>query len=364
MLPATDDDDPDRANFAYAVEPGQSVQDAVVVTNDSTVPLHLGVYGTDAFTTTSGNLDLLPAGDEPVDLGSWLTLDVAGLDLEPGQSVEVPFTLQVPDDASPGDHSGGVVTSLVQAQEGSTLTYDRRLALRVHARVAGALAPALEVSDVELVHHGSVDPLATSTATLRYTVTNTGNARVVALERGEVTGPAGWARRGTGPTALPELLPGSSLEREVTVAGVRPLGRATAEVVVDATAVGVGGGALASASGTAGTWAVPWALLAVVLLVVVVAVLAPGRSAAALAALSARRARSRARAGATSGGAARAEGVHRSDGPEVSADPTSGSGPQGPVADDLAAALERARAKGRAQALAELGEGPAGPGAR
>src|SRR5690606_22147367 len=115
---------------------------------------------------------------------------------------------------------------------------------------------------------------------VRYTLTNTGNARIVAAESVAVTGPFGWARTTSGTDELPELLPGSSLEREVEVSGVRPLGRADAAVDVAATAVGIGGGATASADGAAQTWAVPWAALVLLVLVLLAALRGPALVAA------------------------------------------------------------------------------------
>lgn len=278
LAPADTDQGAGRPNFAYAVEPGQTVQDAVVVSNRSGVDLTLAVYGADASTTTSGDLDLLPAAEASTGLGTWLTPAAGTVTVPAGGSVEVPFTLAVPADARPGDHAGGVVTSVVQAAsaDGATVSVDRRLALRVHARVAGRLAPAVTVSDVRVVHHGSPDPLATSSATVTYTLTNTGNARVVPTEAVTLAGPGGVAAVTAGEGVLPEVLPGSSLERTVEVAGVRPLGRLSADVAVTASAVGIGGaGATTTADAAAATWAVPWTLLAVVVVLLAAAVWGP-----------------------------------------------------------------------------------------
>jgi len=267
-----------RANYAYAVEPGDRVKDALVVTNRSSVPLELAVYGTDALTTASGHLDLLPADTEPTDLGSWLDVRASGdsgtVSLDPGESVDVPFTLRVPDDAAPGDHAGGLVTSLLQRSDDGTLSVDRRLALRVHARVDGALAPGLTVSDVDVAVHPTVNPVGASDATVTYTLTNTGNARVVPTESVTVSGPGG-ASSEVSAAQLEEVLPGAVVRRTVEVAGVRPLFRASAGVRVDGLVVGIGGGGATTATGDAAGWAVPWALLAVVLLVVAAAVAWP-----------------------------------------------------------------------------------------
>ncbi|GAA1725100.1 hypothetical protein GCM10009809_21080 [Isoptericola hypogeus] len=256
-----------RANYAYAVEPGERVEDVLVVTNRSTTPLELAVYGTDALTTASGHLDLLPADQPPADLGSWLSLDTGRgggtVSIDPGGSVDVPFTVRVPDDAAPGDHAGGVVTSLRQQTGDGALSVDRRLALRVHARVGGALAPGLTVSDVDVAVHPTANPVGASSATVTYTLTNTGNARVVPTEAVRLTGPAGAEARTVG-EAQEELLPGAVVRRTVEVDGVRPTFRVAADVRVDGLVVGVGGGGATTATGEAAGWAVPWALLVVV----------------------------------------------------------------------------------------------------
>ncbi|WP_423463634.1 WxL protein peptidoglycan domain-containing protein [Promicromonospora sp. MS192] len=264
----------DRANYAYAVEPGDHVSDALVVTNRSAAPLRLAVYGTDAFTTPSGHLDLLAADAPATGLGTWLTFRRGTLELEPGESAEVSFTLRVPDDATPGDHSGGVVTALTQRVGDSALSVDRRLALRVHARVGGALAPGLGISGLTVTTGVSANPFGTVTSTVRYRLTNTGTARLVPTETVTVEGPGGAAGTTTS-GELGEILPGSTVERVIKVPGVRPLVRAEATVRLDGLVVGAGGGGVTSAHDTASGWAMPWALLSVVLLAVVGSVALP-----------------------------------------------------------------------------------------
>ncbi|WP_285106278.1 DUF916 domain-containing protein [Promicromonospora sp. MEB111] len=282
VTPADNRQGTGRANYAYAVEPGDRVRDALVVTNRSAAPLQLAVYGTDAFTTPGGHIDLLTAEEHATGLGTWITFRQGTLDLDPGESAEVPFTLRVPDDATPGDHSGGVVTALTQQVGDSALTVDRRLALRVHARVAGDLAPGLGISDLSVTTDVSANPFGTVTSTVRYRLTNTGTARLVPTESVTVTGPSGASWPGGTATAsesasgeLTEILPGSTVERVVEVRGVRPLVRAEATVRVDGLVVGIGGGGVTSAHDAASGWAVPWALLGLVLLAVAAAVVIP-----------------------------------------------------------------------------------------
>lgn len=267
VVPADGDQGTGRANFAYAVEPGTELRDAVVVTNHGQSPLELDVYAADARTTTSGQLDLLPADEPSTGAGTWVALDVPHVSLAAGASVEVPFTVRVPADATPGDHSGGVVTAAVSADDGSTVRLDRRLALRMHLRVAGEVAPALTIEGLTVEHHGTPNPVGAGSVVVRYRVTNTGNARIVATEAVTVAGLAGTRRT---VEAVPadeavEVLPGSGVEREVVLDDVRALGSVDVQVLAAATAVGLGGGATARATADASVVAVPWALAVLVL---------------------------------------------------------------------------------------------------
>lgn len=269
VVPLDGDQGSGRANFAYAVEPGAELRDAVVVTNRGQTALELDVYAADARTTTSGQLDLLPADEPSTGVGTWVVLDLPHVSLAPGASVDVPFTVRVPTDATPGDHSGGVVTAAVSADDGSTVRLDRRLALRMHLRVAGEVAPALTVDGLTVEHRGTANPVGAGSVVVRYRVTNTGNARILPTEAVTVSGLGGTRRT---VEAVPadeavEVLPGSGVDREVVVDDVRSLGSVDVEVVAVATAVGLGGGATARDTAEASVGAVPWALATLVLAV-------------------------------------------------------------------------------------------------
>lgn len=252
-----------RPNYAYAVEPGGSLRDALVVTNHDEGELALRVYAADGFTTTSGQLDLRPAEEEPVDVGAWVTLDGSELLLlGPGESAEVPFTLTVPANATPGDHTGGIVASLLGEENAGGITVERRLGSRIHIRVGGELTPSLAVENLRVDYAGGADPLAAGTATVSYTVVNTGNTRLTATQAVRVAGPFGLLETGADVADLPELLPGATHDVSVAVDGVRPLVRATATVALTASVAGEEQ-PLAPVESAAATWAVPWTVLVV-----------------------------------------------------------------------------------------------------
>lgn len=262
----------DRPNYAYELTPGGTVGDALSVTNRSPAPITLRVYAADGFLTPDGALDILAGGEESTELGSWVDIDSPQITLDSGASTDVPFRIAVPADAPPGDYAAGVVASMLVTADTGTVT-ERRLGSRVHVRVLGDIAPALTVTDVAVDYRGSLNPVEAGSAVVTYTVANTGNARLDPGVEVALGGPFGWASVSASDD-VPELLPGSRLERTVEVAGVAPLGLLTADVtatsqVVSRTLTGTEPSTFDPlvTVGSAATAAMPWTTLAIVALV-------------------------------------------------------------------------------------------------
>ena len=279
VRPSPTDADPERPNFGYDIAPGVTVTDSIRVRNYSEETLRLDLYASDAITTSTGALDLLPAGEEPTGVGAWISLDSSELAIAPLEFVDVDFTLTVPADAEPGDHTGGIVTSHRTPgvdDGGDTVILDRRLGNRVHVRVDGPLRPALQISDAEVSYTGSFNPVGTGSMHVTYTVTNTGNVRLGAEQTVTTNGRLFFPGRTVTPEPMGELLPGNSLTFDVDVGEVWPIGRTTA--TIELTPIPTRDGdvfdadtPVESASATAPT--MPWALLASLAVLVGVAVL-------------------------------------------------------------------------------------------
>jgi hypothetical protein len=100
---------PPRAFFTYALEPGVGISDELVVVNSGSEPVTLKLFDAAAISAINGGTAFASADDPESPGGSWLATDVSELSLGPGESVTVPFDLQVPADATPGDHVEGWV---------------------------------------------------------------------------------------------------------------------------------------------------------------------------------------------------------------------------------------------------------------
>ena len=271
-----------RQNFSYdAVDPGAIVADSLVISNHDAQPLELDVYAADGFTTTSGQLDLVTKDTASVALGAWVVAESSHVTIAAGASVDVPFTLTVPADATPGDYVGGIVTSLSTPSEEQGISVDRRLGIRIHLRVSGELTPALAIEDLKVAYSGTLNPLGSGDATISYTVHNTGNVRLAAGARVSLSGPFGLALSEVdGVDAVPELMPGETWTVTADVADVIPafwitaIAELTPQIVTTSTGAADTGLTVEPVQSSAGTWAVPWTLLALVLLLAASVVLA------------------------------------------------------------------------------------------
>lgn len=265
----------DRTSYSYNVNPGGKVEDALVVANHGTTPLKLGVYTADGYTTDSGQLDLVTKDQKSVGVGAWVHADLDSITVQPGASAEVPFTVNVPKNATPGDHGGGIVTSLVQTNTAETINVDRRLGIQIKLRVGGDLKPSLAIKDLHLDYAGTLNPFAKGDATITYTINNTGNAILSAQQAASVSGPFGWLRTKAGKSAAPQqLLPGESWKMSVRVEGVTPAVRLAATATLTPLITDASGSttSLEPVVATTHGWAIPWTLwLLVVALIAVVA---------------------------------------------------------------------------------------------
>lgn len=257
----------DRTSYSYTIDPGTTVDDALVVANHGETPVELAVYAADGYTTEGGEFNVLVGGETSVAVGAWVHAQTERITVAPGGTAEIPFTIQVPDNATPGDYAGGILTSLVQPEEESGISVDRRLGIRMALRVSGAIAPALAVENPQLSWGGGLNPFAGGDATLTYTLHNTGNAVVSAEQAAFVAGPFGMLRTdATDIAAPPRLLPGESWQVTVPFRDVPPLFWLTGAATVTPFVVDASGSTngLDPIEVSAGGWAVPWMLLLII----------------------------------------------------------------------------------------------------
>lgn len=264
IAPATTDDGTGPVSIRVEVEPGGSVTDAVTVTNFGSEAARFVVYASDGVVTDGGEFDVLPASIPPSAAGAWVSLGEGGpgepltVEIEAESEVTVPFEIDVPAQATPGDHPAGIVASLAGESVGVGL--ESRVGTRIHLRVAGEVEPALAVQDVSASYEASWNPMTPGTLHLEYRVVNEGNVRLGDQSEAFGAGLLGWGERSNPGTAHREILPGQEALSALTLENVWPLLRYSGEVRTVPVVVGEDVIDVALAPGaTAWTaWTVPW----------------------------------------------------------------------------------------------------------
>ncbi|MEU6315264.1 DUF916 domain-containing protein [Streptomyces sp. NPDC047014] len=186
--PATGAARTDRAYFFHQGAAGTTVEDSVTVLNSSDRELTLRLFATDAVNTPEGGaFALLPAETAPKDIGRWITPAPGTgetVTLPPKGRKDIPFTVRVPADATPGDHIGGIVAAGTAVegvrQEGKVqVGVKRSVGARLYFRVPGPVTAGLSVEDVRVRRSAPLLPwVREARATVTYALVNRGNVVV------------------------------------------------------------------------------------------------------------------------------------------------------------------------------------------
>ena len=259
VTPADESGRDGRSSLQHALDPGESLTEHIAVHNLGDRQETFRLSAADGFATATGRFDMLASEEKSTDAGTWI--DIAPeVTVDAGESVVVPLTITVPQQAEPGDHPAGVAASVLSnrsADDGTSLGVESRVGVKVTTRVTGELAPAVGVGDVSATYDGSWNPFRPGEVTATFEVTNEGNTRLSI---------AGMAAAGTGEAVFPaegeqlgELLPGDAREVSVVIDGAWPTLRLPGRVHV-APEVAVLDGTSAefdAAEVTFGVWALP-----------------------------------------------------------------------------------------------------------
>ncbi|MCU0311222.1 MAG: DUF916 domain-containing protein [Acidimicrobiales bacterium] len=275
-----------RSFFVYNLDPGGSLKDSVTVTNSTDAPITFFLYASDVQENPDGAFALGNPDDPTSDVGAWVELPTDKITVPPQTAANIPFSLNVPTDATPGDHAGGIVAlneAVRAGDEGGDPDSNVNVAgrdgvgARIYLRVKGPVEAGLAVSSVSLSTSSSTGFRfgAPAAGSVSYRIVNTGNVRVSPTATARVEGLFGLGAQTLEPRALPELLPGASVEITEPVDSLPPLGLLTASVDVTGTTQGDGD---VAASGDDIALAMPWFLLLVVALVVAAVIIRRRRS--------------------------------------------------------------------------------------
>ncbi len=254
-----------RAWIELELGPGETTEEHLLVRNLSASTVTFGLTAADGYFTETGRFNMLTSDRESTDAGTWIDIPNE-VEVASGADVIVPFTLTVPDNATPGDHPAGVAASIISGSDGQ-VGIESRIGFRVMTRVAGELRPALS-AEASGTYTGSWNPFDAGRLDVGYVVENSGNTRLSVTPEVTVSALFGLVSYQMAGEPIAEMAPGESRVGTVRVPSAWPLFFFSA--TVDASGSGVGEDASAgeptTAEASAGIVAIPWSQFAAITL--------------------------------------------------------------------------------------------------
>jgi hypothetical protein len=258
-----------RSWVELELDPGASVDEHLAVRNLSDRDVTFALTAADGYFTPTGRFNMLPGDKQSVAAGIWISMDKA-VTVAAGGTAVVPFTVTVPDNATPGDHAAGIAASIYSqgGSDGTQLGVESRVGFRVMTRVKGEVRPALSMK-ATASYVTSWNPLEPGSADLTVDLENTGNVRL-SVDPSTMVNDARWPAAGTEESRILELLPGDRRAVTIHVPNVWPLGVLTMPLTVSQGVIAPDGSTqtLNPVQEIVTLWAIPWPQLTILIALV------------------------------------------------------------------------------------------------
>ncbi|MBF4461197.1 MULTISPECIES: WxL protein peptidoglycan domain-containing protein [unclassified Rathayibacter] len=232
VTPASNGAPDKRAWIELDLDPGTKAEQQAAVRNLSATSVTFSIVAADGYFTDKGRFNMLSSDQKSVDAGTWISAP-GSITVEPGGTGIVPFTVTVPQNATPGDHAAGIAASVRSANQtpgGSSVGVESRIGFRVMTRVKGDLTPALSIENVASDYRLSWNPFEPGSLSLVADVVNTGNVRLLLGGSANAQGASVPLTPADG--VQQELLPGDRRSVSVQLDSIWPLFGVGADLTV------------------------------------------------------------------------------------------------------------------------------------
>lgn len=147
-----DDNPRSESIFIHTIEAGNSVEDGILLVNNTDEERTIQVYAADALVSSGGAFGCEQLAEDSDDVGAWIQLAEDEVVVPPAGNRVVDFSITVPENTDVGEHDGCVVVQekkpVAENEQGIGLSF--RTAIRVAILVPGNIN-----KDIEIVDFGS-----------------------------------------------------------------------------------------------------------------------------------------------------------------------------------------------------------------
>lgn len=140
--------------FIHTINPGQTIEEAVSVFNNSDRQETYVLYAADFTPSTDGGFACKQFVEPREEVGAWINLPPTTITLPKGGSKEVEFTITAPQNVDPGEYNGCILVArqepekIKQGDSGITLSF--RTGARVALTVPGEIIRNLSLQDFDI----------------------------------------------------------------------------------------------------------------------------------------------------------------------------------------------------------------------
>lgn len=193
----------------YNVKPGDTITDSFQILNDGQTAYDFTVYGA-PYGVTDKTYDTVYDESKPrSDAYRWAQFSKSNWHAESRETITVPFTLRISENASPGGHYGIIFAETQPAQSDSGITRKKRLGMVLYVTVSGDVKTEGEATGLTINSYQPVAPLRASAS-----IKNAGNVDFQATSVFEVSDVFGGVKYRTAGTHT--IFPSTTRDIEFT----------------------------------------------------------------------------------------------------------------------------------------------------
>jgi hypothetical protein len=148
--------------FVYQRNPGQVIDDIASVKNFGDKEATVKIYPVDAISNNGGAFILKFDHEDQNGIGDWTEINQREITVKPDERIDIPFTITLPSDISPGQYLGGIVIEYGTADgsndekckegtpadcNGSVIAVKTRIGSRIYITVPGAVEENVDMTD-------------------------------------------------------------------------------------------------------------------------------------------------------------------------------------------------------------------------
>lgn len=231
--------------FVYERKAGEVIEDVASLKNYGTQPVNIHICSADGATNSSGSFILKFDYETKTGIGLWTETPNKPILIKPGERVDVPFKIKIPENAQPGQYIGGLIVESEEYHETHTkkinekglpvkkdenISYGKaviatRIGARIYVTIPGEVNESINVKSFEYKEPVWGKPY------FKFEITNGGNVSLEPMAEIKIFDSAGKLYDKIN-TSLGTSMPGSTISPIIPLVKKPSFGQFNAEAKI------------------------------------------------------------------------------------------------------------------------------------